>query len=139
MDPLSIIASTLTIATSIAVGLQQLRSLRHARTDILLLANELAELIIILRELDQILQQRNRHGITHPDAALLQTLDAVKKKLEELSKQVASWNRSTSSPGKPANLRAPRWANISSRVKAFKDELQKGRNTLSTCLSALQV
>ena len=49
MDPLSIIASTITIATPVAAGLQKLRDSRHAKTDLLLLANEVAEIVLLLQ------------------------------------------------------------------------------------------
>ena len=107
MDTLSIIASALTIATPIALGLQELRDIRHAKADILLLANEVTELIVLLRELDRILQQRRQHGVAHPDAALLLALEGAKTKLEDLSKQAYEIDRKVTIGTLDLDVRTP--------------------------------
>jgi len=76
MDPLSIIASTIAIAAPVAAGLQKLRDSHHAKTDLLLLANEVAEIVLLLQELDQVLQQQNQSAESRPNPRLLQTLGA---------------------------------------------------------------
>ena len=53
MGPLSIIASTIAIASPVSVRLQKLRDGRHAKTDLSLLLNEVAEIVLLLQELGQ--------------------------------------------------------------------------------------
>jgi hypothetical protein len=78
MDHLSIIASTIAIATSVTVGLQKLRDGRHAKTNLLLLANEVAEIVLLLQELDQVLRQQGQSTEARPNPRLLRVLDAAK-------------------------------------------------------------
>ena len=139
MDPLSIIASTVAIATPVAVGLQKLRDSRHAKTDLLLLANEVAEIVLLLQELDQVLQQQNQSAELRPNPRLLQTLDATKSKLTELSNQMSEWDTRPSSQATTTKSRPLIWITINSKVKLFKDELQRIRFQLMTVLSMMNV
>jgi hypothetical protein len=77
MDPLSIIASTIAFASLATVGLQKLRDGRHAKTNLLLLANEVAEIMLLLPELDQVLRQQGQSAEARPNPGLLQILDAA--------------------------------------------------------------
>jgi hypothetical protein len=139
MDPLSIIASTIAIAAPVAAGLQKLRDSRHAKTDLLLLANEVAEIVLLLQELDQILQQQNQSAESRPNPRLLQTLDATKSKLTELSNQMSEWDIRPSSQATTTKSRPLIWITINSKVKLFKEELQRIRFQLMTMLSMMNL
>ncbi len=139
MDPLSIIASTIAIATPVTISLQKLRDHRHAKTDLLLLANEVAEIMVLLQELDQLLRQQNQSGRSHPYPSLLQALDAAKSKLMELSNQISEWDNRLSSQATTTKSRPIIWIAIGSKVKLFKEELQTIRFKLMTVLSMMNL
>ena len=139
MDPLSIIASTIAIAAPVAAGLQKLRDSHHAKTDLLLLANEVAEIVLLLQELDQVLQQQNQSAESRPNPRLLQTLDATKSKLTELSNQMSEWDTRPSSQATTTKSRPLIWITINSKVKLFKEELQRIRFQLMTVLSMMNL
>jgi hypothetical protein len=140
MDPLSIIASTIGIAAPIVAGLQMLRDARYARTEILLLANEVAEISILLQELGQVLQKQKQYSTAGPNPRLIQALDLAKTKLEELSNHISGWNAHESSPqASSVKTRAFKWIKIGSKVKTFKDDLQRIRSQLMAVLSSLNL
>lgn len=139
MDPLSIIASTIAIATPITIGLRHLRNVRQARDILLLLANEVSEIVVLLQELDQVLRQQNSSANLQPNPRLLQTLDAAHTKLSELSGQISEWNSKQNSHPGPTKPRPVVWVLITSKTKLFKEELQKIRLQLMTVLSMLNL
>jgi len=132
MDPLSVIASTIALATPVALCLQKLRESRHAKPELLLLSNEVADIVLLLQELDQVLQHQNQSTESRPSRRLLQALDATRAKFQELSKQALEWQTSTTT-------RPLRWIVIGSKVRAFKDELQRIRSELMTVLSTMNL
>jgi hypothetical protein len=139
MDPLSVIASTIAIVTPITVGLQGLRHARQAKKDLLQLANEVADIAILLQELGQLLRQQSQYVTTGPHPILMQALEASKTKLQELSDQISTWNGQSSAPKSPTKVATLKWMKITSRVKAFKDDLQRIRSQLMTVLSSLNL
>ena len=132
MDPLSVIASTMTIAAPIAVGLQTIRENRHAKPELLLLSNEVADIVLLLQELDQVLQNPKQSIESRPSRRLLQALDATRAKFQELSKQVLEWQKSSTT-------HPLRWIVIGSKVRALKEELQRIRSELMTVLSTMNL
>jgi len=139
MDPLSIIASTIAIATPITLGLRTLSSIRQAKDICLLLANEVSEIVVLLQELDQVLREQNSRAVPHPNPRLLQTLDATQTKLNELSIQISEWSSIPSAQTGPKKSRSVIWLQITSKTKLFKEELQKIRLQLMTILSMLNL
>jgi hypothetical protein len=139
MDPLSVIASTIAIVTPITLGLQGLRHARQAKNELLQLANEVAEIAILLQELGQVLRQQCQYVTTGPHPILMQALEASKTKLQELSSQISTWNGQSSSQKRSAKAATLKWMKITSRVKAFKDDLQRIRSQLMTVISSLNL
>lgn len=136
MDPLSIIASTIAIATPLTIGLQKVRAAKNARGALLLLSNDISEVIILLRGLEQ--ELRTSHlgtGEIHADAVLLQTLDATRNKLAQLQVQTVKW-LSNDQGGSSSRPKIIRWASIARQVSTFKDDLGRIRSQLLTTLSA---
>ena len=121
------------------ISLQKLRDHRHAKTDLLLLANEVAEIMVLLQELDQLLRQQNQSGQSHPYPSLLQALDAAKSKLLELSNQMSEWDNRLSSQATATKPRPLIWTAIGFKVKLFKEELQTIRFKLMTVLSMMNL
>lgn len=138
MDPLSTIASTIAIATPIAVGLRSLRNVRQAKNALLLLANEVSEIVVLLQELDQVLRQQTASD-PQPNPRLLQTLHAAQSKLKELSTQISEWSSDPSGQSGPTKSRRVIWLLITSKTKMFKEELQKLRFQLMMILSMLSL
>lgn len=134
MDPLSIIASTIAIATPVTVGLQKLRDARHAKSELLMLSNEVAEVILLLQELEKITLQRNENeGRTRPSPILIQAVDAAKIKLKQLSINISKWGGSS----RATSSRGLRWVVMSSKVNAFKDDFRRIRENLMTVLATM--
>lgn len=138
MDPLSIIASTIAIATLITVGLRSLRNVRQAKNVLLLLANEVSEIVVLLQELDQVLRQQTARD-PQPSPRLLQTLRAAHAKLNELSSQISDWSSDNSPQSGPTRPHRIIWLLITSKTKLFKEELQQIRFQLMTVLSMLNL
>ena len=138
MDPLSIIASSIAIATPVSIGLQKLRDARHAKSDLLMLSNEVAEIVVLLQELEQITIQWNEHvGRARPSHTLIQAVDAAKVKLEQLSSQISEWDGSVPPQTLAAKSRGLRWAVMSSKVNTFKDDFRKVRESLMAVLATM--
>lgn len=135
MDPLSIIASTIAIATPVSVALQKLRRIRQSKSDLLLLSNEVADTLILLRELDQVFRQPRHIASVHPDPILVQALADTKSKLQALSDDICS----SGDPDVTTRERASRWFTISSSVRQFKEEMRRNRSQLMTILSSLNL
>lgn len=134
MDPLSIIASSIAIASPLWIGLQKLRDNKRAKADLFILSNEVAEIIIILQELDQILKEQSRiPEASRPSARLLQYLQAANEKLEQLAQQLTEWEQQSrgSSP--------LRWAQMSPKMKGYAEAFQHIRKQLQTVLSVLNL
>jgi hypothetical protein len=139
MDPLSIIASAITIASPILIGLKKWTDTRHAKTDILLLANEVSEIVLLLQELDQALRQQNQQIGTGPNPRLLQTLDAISQELRKLSSQISEWDRTKTQQSVATKSQPVRWITISSKVTLFKDNLRRIRSQLMYILSMINM
>jgi hypothetical protein len=138
MDPLSIIASTIALATPVTVGLQKLRDARHAKTDLLMLSNEVAEVIVLLRELEQLTLQWNENvGRARPSSTLIQAVDAAKTKLEQLSTKISEWDGSTPPQTLATKSRGLRWVVMNSKVNAFKDDFRRVRENLMAVLATM--
>lgn len=138
MDPLSIIASSIAIATPIVIGFQRLRDARHAKSDLLMLANEVAEVIILLRELQQIIVQQNQTiGRTRPNVILIQAVDAAKLKLEQLSSNISEWDDGVAVLGMPKKVRGLHRIAMSSKVRSFKEDFRNIRANLKTVLQTM--
>ena len=138
MDPLSIIASTIAIATPVTIGLQKLRDARHAKSDLLMLSNEVAEVIVLLRELEQITLQRNENvGRDRPSPILIQAVDAAKTKLEQLSSQISEWGEGASPQVLATKSRGLRWVVMSSKVDTFKVDFKRVRENLMAVLATM--
>ena len=139
MDPLSVIASSIAIATPIALGLKKLKAIHHAKPELLRLFNEISEVILLLQELDQTLRHHEQLIYTSPDPGLLQILDAILQKLQKLERQISEWNNTTSQQPHAPIPWPKRWTAISSKVIRFKDELGIIRSQLMCILSMINM
>jgi hypothetical protein len=138
MDPISIIASAIVIAQPLAASLQMLQEIKHAKNDLLLLANELAEIIVILNEIDRITCQQHTHGQSSgPNSSLLRALHPRKVNLTQLQQEVLSWNKGRLSDTNSTQPPRIRWLHIASKVKTFKNVMQGLRLQLLTLLSTM--
>ncbi|KIW01308.1 uncharacterized protein PV09_07344 [Verruconis gallopava] len=136
MDPLSIIASSIAIATPLTAALQKIRAARHAKASLLLLNNDVTEVTLLLQNLERELRAAHNSGITaRPDHTLLQVLDMTCAKLSQLAAQIAAWE-SPSTATKDTKSKVIRWVNISSKVTAFHNEFRRLREQLSMSLAA---
>ena len=137
MDPLSIIAAALAIATPVAIGLQKLRHVRQTSAELLMLANEVTDIIVLLQELDQIIRQQNSVSTGQPSLPLIPALNAIHTKLTQLSREIAEWDRRGPAQKSTVKFRVLRRATIVSKVNAFKDDLRRLRCELVTVISAM--
>ena len=138
MDPLSIIASTIAVATPITICLRRLRQNRHAKVALRLLVDEVDEVVFLLQDIEHSLRLQNHMRSIRSNPRLLQILLALKTKITDLSLEVTEWN-SQNSEQASAKRRVLIWTVIASKVKLFKDDLERIRSQLVTVLSMLNL
>ena len=138
MDPLSITASIGAIAHVVHVSLRGIRAVRRARLELAALYNEVSDLRHVLLELEAILdQQAQSSSPAPPNARFIQKLSIFKIKMEQLSTEVASWNRKQPLLSLTADHKHFSLLRIATKALKFRDQLREIKINLSTHLSAL--
>ena len=127
MDPLSIIASTLTLASATQTGLNILIQAYGAQPELLSLSNELADLMVILKEGNQSLQL-SRSAVCN-SSELVRVVESTYNELSKLQIQLEQWRSSL----RHNKLRA---IIIGSKLKTFCASLQTQRSQLLAVWSA---
>jgi len=139
MDPLSIIASTITIASVVRFGLEKIREHRGAALEIDLLINEVADLNLIFNELKSGIAQRDTsssqdHGLSEKIAQLLLPAKAKLVELEKLTTEIRIGGRDGE-----AKLGRRQWQRQKDQLKNMLSGLKEVRTNLSVLWGALQL
>lgn len=112
MDPISAIASCITIAATIRVALNLIQDSCGAQADIFALANEISDICIVLQEIGDSVQQHNP-AISDKLRGLAASAEG---ELKQLGLEIQEWKV------KPlnvfANVRRLRGLRVSSKAKA---------------------
>ena len=94
MDPLSIIASSLTLAHAAHVAINAVKAARKAGPELLAFYNEISDMLVVLEELREVLQHRAEFGERLPPiAGLLPAVESTRLELEQIVVQLRRWNR----------------------------------------------
>lgn len=91
MDPLSIIASTIAIADAVGYGLEKLRDLYEANSEVCALINEVTDLKLVLLEARRSIEERKSYPQQYQGSIekIANLLLPANDKLEELEKIVS--------------------------------------------------
>lgn len=130
MDPLSILASSLAVATATQASLAYLLQLYGARLELCALSNELADLIIVLGEINRVPKEQQTGISGSPELILL--LQSTLSKLKELRQQTEEWV-------KVLKQRRLRGLMAKAKLDSFRSSLQTLRLQLIAMLSATLV
>ena len=131
MDPISAIASCITIAGIVRIALNFIHDSCGAQADIFALANEISDISIVLQEIADSLHQHNPPISDRlADLAL-----AAQGQLEQLGLEILEWKANPHN--KIANIRQLRWLRINSRAKAWRDSFRNLRAQLTVILTAI--
>jgi hypothetical protein len=141
MDPLSIIASTVTIASATAKSLERLRSVYDAGSELHALMNEVSEFRIVLPEVERVVLERRTHqqlpqGTVEKICNLLEGAKKNLRSLDTIIKDRLIRSYSISGEAKVALLA---WLHQKSKVKRIQQELKVTRSSLSDLWGAAQL
>lgn len=141
MDPLSIIASSITVAGTVGIALKAIHHTYRAKPELLALLNEVTDVTAILREVERSLQlgQPANSQILGFDNSLINVIVEIKTKLQQLAEDASRW---TSKPARTApSLDAShlRWLRIALKVRTFRDDFRALRSKLKFILPALNM
>jgi chromosome segregation ATPase len=132
MDPLSIIANSIAVASIVTYGLEKLVELHEAKSDICSFINEVTDLKLILLEAErsvtecQSYAQQGQNSVKKISELLL----PAKDKLEELEKIISGQLTSLSSSDSKFKSVRVRWLRHKSKVKKIILELKEVRVNL---------
>ena len=131
MDPISAIASCITIAGTVRIALNFINDSCGAQAEIFALANEISDISVVLQEIaDSIHQHSPAISNNLADLAL-----STQSQLEHLGLDILEWKANPHS--RIANLRQLRWLRISSKAKAWRESFRNLRAQLTAILTAI--
>lgn len=137
MDPLSIVASVITIAGIALTSLKQLRNFYGAKTEILNLINEVSDLRLVLGEVNRTIQGRAK--ATNLRDSSINAIAIVLKRAEtnfiKLIKTIDNVTRVDASRGKRKVNRFS-WIYHKSKISRLQHQLTDARTTLTTLYSS---
>jgi hypothetical protein len=133
MDPLSVIASTIAIATATAQTLEALRSIYGASSELHALMNEISELRIVLPEVERVTLERRTHQQLPQRTVdqICKLLEGAMNNLHSLDKIVKDRLIHSYSPSGEAKVARLAWLHQKSKVRRIQQELRGTRNSLS--------
>ena len=135
MDPLSIIASTITIASLLRVALEKAQALRHSQTQLQALMSEGSALMIILLELEKCLSAEHA-TFSANQPQLSQKLGTYRNRLNDLTRRLGQWVDDSSAGRSKVETLALRGLRSPGKSRLFREELVALRAELSTVLLA---
>lgn len=127
MDPLSIIASSLTVAATAQAGLGILFQLLGAKSELCALSNELSDLTLVLQQASQFTDEEQLKLADSPELSLVAS--NTHRKLQDLKQQVEECTEIWQHKRRKAVL-------VLSKLKSSRAALQTLRFQLIAVLSA---
>ena len=138
MDPLSVIASALTISTAISLSLQQLQALYSADHEFQAIAKELSEIRLVYTSLGESIEERYAQRQLSPIRlqGLSTLLESSKDTLAALDSLIKGRLIRTKTPdGEPKVVRLA-WIRQRNKVKALLEELKSTRMSVTALWGA---
>jgi hypothetical protein len=137
MDPLSIVASALTIAGTIKAVVQKVQELGAATSDLHSLSNEISDLVVVLQCIEQSLRHYAQGPVLQQDAHFLHTIQSIQSRLQHIELQVEYWTGRSLQRKCPIDLRRLNKIRLSSKVNPLKDDVRGLKLQLMTVLNAV--
>jgi hypothetical protein len=138
MDPLSVIASSLALTHAIHKSLKVYHSTRRALPELLALHNEIADIQLVLRQLEAELGSREASGNrVAPCVSLMQIISSSNAKLDLLAAEVESWESSRTSNEPTAESKKFRLFRIGQKAQAFREEMRNLKSSLAVNVMVL--
>ena len=132
MDPLSIIASSITIAHASRRSLDFIRETRKAPHELLSLQNEVSDLVILLVDLREQLQRiQDEQDRMPPTIRMLDVLNRSRTRLDQLMGEVSTWASAAADKRVRQQARHFRILRVGPKSRKFGDELRAIRQELS--------
>ena len=131
MDPISALASCITIAGTVRIALDFIQDSCGAQAEIFALANEISDISVVLQQIADSIHQHNP-AISNKlrDLAL-----SAQGQLEQLGLDILEWKANPHN--KIASTRQLRWLRISSKAKAWRERFRNLRAQLAVILTAI--
>ncbi len=135
MDPLSVTASSIAVASAASFALKVIHQTYKAKPELLALSNEVTDMAAVLREVERSLQleQHRESQVLESNSNLFDLVSEVKKKLEKLERVVSKWVAKSGSVDSPQL----RWMRVAFKVKSFRDDFRTLKSKLKIFLPAL--
>ena len=132
MDPLSLTASLLAIlgaGGAIAKGLNQIRRLKHAPNVLLQLNNEIVDLHLLIRVVDELYHQHSDSTRASQHTIIFNILIRAKEALLELEQLISyDWTRETDHG---IEIRRTVWMNAQKKVAETTSKIRSVRTNLN--------
>lgn len=138
MDPLSIIASTITLAAATVNTLEALRVLHDAAKEVHALINEVSDLSVVLQEVERSIKERQSHQQLPQLAtkSICTHLGRAKEKLSLLDNLIKRRLTDSVSVGREPKVARIAWLRHKSKAKELQEELKEIRLGFSTLWGA---
>lgn len=136
MDPLSIIASTIAIATTVAQSLRKLRDIYKAPEELQKLADTIERFTPVLRQISIAFGSSSVEHIDSPDDGLLSLVQSANTRLNRLNDIYQRHAVENTSPGDKQRFKRLHWQKFRSEVTQISEELEKDHSSIQTVLSS---
>ena len=139
MDPLSVTASILAVLGAggeIGKACKKIIDLRDAPDALIALNNEVTDLHILVRDVDNVLRLHSRISETDAPPSVTSALERVKATLLRLESLIA-YELTTPSGNNGPRLDRSVWLRAESKVQKLKDDIRADRVALASALSLL--
>jgi hypothetical protein len=133
MDPLSLVASILTIGATMGVTLRALRSAQNAPVEVQALANEVTDIMAVVRDIEAALVESQLHQ--NAPSSLVSLLEKAHAKILDLD-AIIKLRLENVQQGTQYAAQIPRfsWLRERPRVRRFQQELREIRLNLVATL-----
>ena len=138
MDPLSIIASVISLSAAVSKTLEQLRALHSANHELRAIINEVSDIRVVFSFIEETINQRQAYQRLSQDhlCGLLRLLESSKSTLTVLDTLVKDrLIRASTLGGDPKAARLS-WIRLKNRVKSLQEELRSARTSISAIWGA---
>ena len=138
MDPLSILASAITLSAAVSATVEQLRALHSADHELQAIVNEVSDIQVVFNCIEETIQERQAYGRLPQDrlrglSTLLLSSKTTLTALDSLIKDRLI--RAYKADGEPKAARLS-WLRQRNRVKALLEELRSTRINITAIWGA---
>ena len=138
MDPLSILASAITLSAGVSAALEQLRTLQSADHELQAIINEVSDIRVVFSFIEETIKERQAYQRLSQDCLpdLLTLLEDSKATLTELDTLVRSRLIRTSNSSGEFKAARLSWLRQRNKVKRLLKELRSTRTSISVIWGA---